>query len=133
VAISSRQALPSWKLRKVTANTAHLIRREADLLDRKRLDALREYCSSDGRVCPQPQSWNELWESLPGRERDGGSWRPPPPLILGAWWHTSSEEKRRRLWEHVEWADEHGALSEVDEFLRKLPQSEWHREEPEAS
>lgn len=72
-----------------------------------------------------PLRWNALWEMLPDRARTGGGWKPVPPLILGAWHDTPALMKILRLKEHVDWADQHGALEEVDKFLRSLPESEW--------
>ena len=71
----------------------------------------------NGRVCPQPSRWNELWEMLPNRRRSGGGWEPPLPLIL---------EKMSRLAEHIQWAETHGALPEVSAFLLSLAESDWH-------
>lgn len=90
------------------------------------LKALLDYCQQNGRVCPNPLRWKELWEALPERQRVGRGWQPPQPLILGAWWHTSDDAKRRRLSEHIEWADARGALEVVDAFLRGLSESDWH-------
>jgi hypothetical protein len=52
--------------------------------------------SKDGRVCPQPMIWNQLWELLPDRRRVGAGWEPPLPLILAAWWEASDSDKRSR-------------------------------------
>jgi hypothetical protein len=52
-------------------------------------------------------------------------WQPALPLILGAWHETPAVMKMTRLTEHIEWADQHGVLKEVDTFLRSLPESEW--------
>jgi hypothetical protein len=30
-----------------------------------------------------------------------------------------------RLREHIQWADEHGAIDEVDAYLRSLPEEQW--------
>lgn len=90
------------------------------------LSALIDYCTADRRVCPVPHRWNELWESLPDRRRVGSGWEPPLPLILSAWWHTSNVEKALRLREHLNWAEAHGRLQEVDLFLRALPEDQWH-------
>ncbi len=73
-----------------------------------------------------PQVWNALWETLPDRHRVGDGWEPPLPLILGAWHFTSNLEKMLRLEEHIRWAEQHGRLAEVDQFLRSLPESDWH-------
>jgi hypothetical protein len=62
---------------------------------------------------------------LPNRTRTGGGWEPTLPLILGAWDDTSALLKMLRLKEHINWADQHGVLDDVDKFLRSLPESEW--------
>jgi hypothetical protein len=87
--------------------------------------SLKEYVQSERRVCPQPQRWNELWEMLPERRRVGSGWEPPLPLILGAWWHTSALETMLRLQEQLDYAEGHGALTQVEAFLRSLAEAEW--------
>lgn len=89
------------------------------------LDELLAYVRADGRVCPLPDKWNQLWERLPDRRRSGGGGEPPPPLILGAWRETPALLKWLRLEEHIRYADAHGALREVDAFLRGLDEREW--------
>ena len=86
---------------------------------------LVRYCRENGRVCPMPSQWNVLWEMLPNRTREGASWKPAPPLILAAWHDTPALLKMLRLKEHIDWADQHGVLDDVDKFLRSLPESEW--------
>jgi len=88
--------------------------------------SLIAYCSENGRVCPLPEKWNQLWEKLPNRARKGAGWEPPLPLILGAWNYSSGLEKMHRLSEHIEWVEKHGNLSEVEVFLRNLSENEWH-------
>ena len=88
-------------------------------------EALLSYCELDNRICPMPSAWNELWKSLPDRSRIGSVWRPAPPLILAAWDNSSDAEKKNRFLEHLEWADQQGALAEVDKFLRRLSTHEW--------
>ena len=83
------------------------------------------YCKENNRVCPVPQKWNELWEMLPSRKRKGNSWEPSPPLILAAWHDTPAMLKMIRLSDHVKWASEHEALSEVSSFLRGLKEADW--------
>lgn len=94
--------------------------------EQDRLSALLEYVRADGRICPQPDQWNELWEMLPNKERIGFGWHPPLPLILAAW-DASAVEKMLRLQEHIEFAAAHGALESVDDYLRALPEDGWHR------
>ena len=90
------------------------------------LQTLIDYCAKDGRVCPMPSKWNELWEMLPNRSRTGSRWEPALPLILAAWYDTTNIEKMLRLREHLEWAEKHGNLDIVDKYLKDLPESNWH-------
>lgn len=85
--------------------------------------------TKDGRICPQPQRWNELWELLPNSERKGASWTPPLPLILDAWWETSDSQKQERFREHLLWTEKHNAFGAVLNFLKKLQNSDWHFKE----
>lgn len=80
----------------------------------------------NGRVCPQPQRWQQLYELLPNKRRAGGAWEPALPLILAAWWETPDLSKMARLREHLEWADTHSCLEEVSDFLANLAEDEWH-------
>jgi hypothetical protein len=88
-------------------------------------EALVKYCCENGRVCPMPSKWKTLWEMLPNRKRAGDGWEPVLPPILGAWYGTPALLKSLVLREHIEWAEKHGVLNEVDTFLRSLPESEW--------
>lgn len=76
-------------------------------------------------MCPKPTPWDRLWQMLPGRKRVGGGWDPPPPLILAAWWTTPGLAKLLRLEEHIRYAAEQGVLTEIDAYLRALPESDW--------
>jgi len=84
------------------------------------------YCRENGRVCPVPMKWNDLYQLLPGTHRVGNGWEPALPLILGAWDHASNLEKMLRLEEHIIWADKHGALEKVTAFLHGLHETDWH-------
>jgi hypothetical protein len=89
-------------------------------------DALVEYCRTGRRICPQPQAWNRVWEMLPDRKQERSSgWNPSLPLILAAWHHATDLEKILRLREHIQWADEHGAISAIDEYIRGLSEEQW--------
>ena len=83
----------------------------------------------NGRVCPQPSRWNELWELLPNRQRKGNGWEPSLPLILAAWGDTPILLKKLRLREHLEWAQKHGCLDTVYEFLVNLKEEDWYHGE----
>jgi hypothetical protein len=79
----------------------------------------------NGRICPQPRRWNQLYEMLPQKRSAGGRSEPALPLILAAWWHAPEHTKIARFREHIEWADTHGCLDKVYAFLRSLPEEEW--------
>lgn len=99
---------------------------EARALKNMQLQDLLQYVMDEGRICPEPGKWHELWQLLPDRHRVGSGWNPPLPLILAAWDHTNGLEKMLRLKQHIEYAAEKGVLDQVDQFLRSLPSEEWH-------
>jgi len=90
------------------------------------VDEVLTYAAANGRVCPQPQCWNKLWEMLPERKRSGGSWEPSAPLILAAWWEASDAQKRERLASHIRYAADHGALDTVAKYLASLTDEQWY-------
>jgi hypothetical protein len=90
------------------------------------VDQLIAYCQENGRVCPQPSLWNDFWEQLPDRNREGAGWVPALPLILAAWHHSSDSAKRMRLEEHIHWADQPNGLEQASAFLQGLNESEWY-------
>lgn len=85
------------------------------------------FCRENGRVCPPPIPWNELWKRLCAVADERKEKRPPAPFILAVWSgsQTSPSEKAQRLREQIEWADAHGALQSAESFLRGLDESQW--------
>lgn len=94
------------------------------------LNALLSYVTEERRICPQPQVWRRLFDLLPDKRRAGNGWEPPLPLILAAWDHTSDLEKRERFLLHIRWAADHGALEQVNLFIKAMPPDQWHCSEP---
>lgn len=90
-----------------------------------KLEEVLTEAQRNGRVYPQPQKWNELYELLPNKKRKGAGWEPPLPLILAAWWDTPAASKILRLREHIVWASEQGCLDTVHQFLMGLKEEEW--------
>jgi hypothetical protein len=91
----------------------------------EKLKALLDYVKADGRVCPMSTHWDRLWEMLPDKKHVGRGWKPSPPLTLTVWWETPLLAKILRLEVHIRYAAEHGALDEVDSYLRGLKPGEW--------
>ena len=89
-------------------------------------DALLAYCKENGRFCPQPQQWNRLWEMLPERkQKSSGGFHPPLPLILAAWDYATGLVKMLRVRDHIEYADSHCVIDDVDTYLRGLTEAQW--------
>ena len=93
------------------------------------LDQAITEAQKNGRICLQPKKWNELYNLLPERRRKGREWEPALPLILAAWRDTPVLLKATRFREHLAWADAHGALAEVFEFITNLKEEDWYHGE----
>jgi hypothetical protein len=89
------------------------------------LEELIDYCKDKERICPQPQLWNEMWNKLKDKKQIGAGWNPPLPLILAAWYDSSPNSKQFRLIQHLTWADSHGQLKEIANFLTSLNEDQW--------
>ena len=87
------------------------------------LEILLAYCQADGRVCPQPNIWNNLWKLI---KRKTGKEDISAPLILAAWYDAPILLKMLRLKEHVEIAYENDAFAEVKAFLMNLEEGDWY-------
>jgi hypothetical protein len=81
--------------------------------------------TKNGRVCPKPEKWDELWSLLTDPSGDPDR-KPAAPLIHAAWSETTDREKTVRLRAHLAWAARHGCLDPVVTFMRSLPESAWH-------
>jgi hypothetical protein len=90
------------------------------------IEAFISTLSAEGKVCPLPEKWNQLWQMLPNRRQIGANWEPSIPLILAAWHHTSDAEKRERLALHLQWAEQHQQLPKIIEYLGTLKPEDWH-------
>jgi hypothetical protein len=99
--------------------------RNGNISVQDKLKDLLEYVKAEGRICPNPQEWNALWEMLPDKEQGSSGWEPPVPLILSAWWDSPYLEKILRLDIHIHYAVAHGMLDEIDTYLRGLLPDQW--------
>ncbi len=88
-------------------------------------DAVAE-ATTNGRVCPQPPKWNELWNMLRDRIPGASGSKPAAPLILAAWADTTDREKAARFLAHLAWAARNGCLEPVLDFMRSLSERAWH-------
>lgn len=90
-------------------------------------DFLKAYLVN-GRVCPRPNYWQQVWKALPNRTDEGGSWSPSLPLILSAWGLTKEWEKKLRFREHLAWAVDHGAVDDITAILDSMDEGDWLHE-----
>jgi hypothetical protein len=95
-------------------------------VESEKLKKLIAFSKKNGRVCPQPSKWNEFWQMLPNRKMEGAGWEPPLPLILAAWGEASDEQKSEVFLQHILWANEHGNLFQIQNFLRGLADNDWY-------
>jgi len=90
------------------------------------VEELLGYCRENGRICPRPQQWNELYQLLLTTPRTVVGQKPRLPLILAAWWETSDEEKHERLEQQIRWAHDHAMFHPAAKYLASLPEDKWH-------
>lgn len=90
------------------------------------VDAVLMLSRQNGRVCPMPLKWQEMFELLQARRAAPPAPGPMPVLDPAAWVRTSDLAKRMCLRDHLEWAATHGCLDEVQRFLKGLREEEWH-------
>jgi hypothetical protein len=79
-----------------------------------------------GRVCPLPSAWRRLYMLLPAVHLEGRVLRAPLPVDSIEWPRTGDLARQWRLREQIDWADRHGALRTVHDFLARLREEEWH-------
>lgn len=89
------------------------------------LDEVLQEARKNGRICPQPLKWHELYKLLLTRVCTEAGSEPPLPLILAAWHETPGMMKMLRLEEHIRWAEKEGVLKEVHDFLKQLKPDDW--------
>lgn len=82
------------------------------------------YLHQDGCLLLEGKYWDALYRLLPPAP-DGS--RPPPPIILAGAHLSNDKEKHDRLVEHIIWADEHGAIDRVGDYLFNLQPTEYIR------
>lgn len=93
----------------------------------QKLEDLKEYVTSDDRICPNPDSWNNFSRVLRREaEHRGVSEKLPHPLILSGWWGSRDADKRQRLIEQIQYSEKNGFLEKAVEFLRSLHEEDWH-------
>jgi len=78
----------------------------------------------DNRVCPLPSRWLEFYRLL--EQLSGGAKLPSPPLVGSAWASTPATAKRMCFREQVEWATANNCKNAAYQYLKTLPEADWH-------
>ena len=69
-------------------------------------------------VCPKPQPWLAVYDSLKAAWETAGSNGPPPPfpLILNGWMFSSDFDKHARWIDTIKWAEDHSLSHHIKEL-----------------
>jgi hypothetical protein len=89
------------------------------------LDEVIAYATAEGRICPTPPEWGEVYRIVLTSALKAGHTSPRPPLFLAAWWHTSDGEKQERFHSHLRLAHRYGVLNDVNTYLISLTVEQW--------
>ena len=87
------------------------------------LDELKNYVTSNKRICPMPLVWNKFLNILEIKEK-----MPPHliPLILNGWF-ASDLEKRKRILTQIDYASKNRECFEkLEKFILNIKDNDWH-------
>ncbi|PPD32383.1 MAG: hypothetical protein CTY19_11320 [Methylomonas sp.] len=117
-----------WAKSIIDSRLASLSDKETELPGKTELSqtaiSLIEYCSTEGRICPNSESWQNLWQMLlEYADKFQTEQKAPEPLTIPIIY--KSWEKRNALKNQIVWADACGLIAKVDQFLRRLSQDQW--------
>lgn len=91
------------------------------------VESILALCRQNGRVCPMPDRWNDMFKLLKVDGIDPFDREDLlVPLILAAWHYSSDDSKAGRLEEHVRWADQHAILDRIAPYLSGLEEEQWY-------
>ena len=83
---------------------------------------MEEYLKN-GRICPMPIYWNDLYKIIVGVS---GNSELPKPLILAGWNFTGDEAKLRRFKGHLEIIEMENITTAIN-FLDQLEEEAWYK------
>ena len=77
------------------------------------------------RACPNPQSWDNLFEYIRSRINLTEDQKVPPPLILAAWNITSDQDKFERFHEQLKITADKGYIRQIKVILDNYSEVDW--------
>ena len=96
------------------------------------VDDVMRLARANDRVCPIAPAWKKLHLLLGVLLQPRRTDPAPEPIEATAWSQTTDLQKRLRLREQLAWAKHHGGLHVAHEFVRALPEDDWHHHTPMA-
>lgn len=94
------------------------------------VEEVMAFARANLRVCPQLAVWRRLYLMLPRAAAGSVPERAPLPVDRASWQHTPDVVKQECLRQQLEWAQAHGVLAQVHDFLRCMREDEWHHIDP---
>ncbi|NML43906.1 hypothetical protein HHL11_09110 [Ramlibacter sp. G-1-2-2] len=76
----------------------------------------------NNRACPRPALWAALYLLVEG---DHYADLAPPPTQVWQWSKLSNLQRRLRFREHIEWAERHGKLDTMANYMESLAEADW--------
>ena len=78
-------------------------------------------------MCPKLAQWQALDALLRGGAPAGAADSLAAPLTPRDWQTTTSLAKRLMFRALIDWSAKHGLVEPVLQFVRALPEEQWHR------
>ncbi len=121
--LAAKAGLPEAQLRRMTDSAVEYCVGGQSRVVQTKLERLLDDMVRNGRICPQPNAWHEVWQWLPETLRPARPARcsANPRCVVGS----IARGKAGRFLAHLRYAEATYMLDEVDQFLRSLPESAW--------
>jgi len=89
--------------------------------------ALMEYCVMNDRVCPKRRYWNQLWVIAANAKTPPSCLdKPSSEIITSKSTDLEKAQRSARLRIYIRFADRSNFIDSMDEFIRSIPNNEWH-------
>jgi hypothetical protein len=89
--------------------------------------ALLEYCLDNDRVCPKREYWNQLWVITTQAKTFISCLNTvTSPVLSEKSTDQDKIQRSARLRIYIECADRNNLIDQMDDFIRSIPEREWH-------
>ena len=105
---------------------AHLSINSEIIAEDFKLQALKDYCHSENRICPQDRPMSELSQILLNNGvKTEGETIYPLPFYIPHWLGTIYMYRVLIFQDYIDCAYKNGFIDEVDAFIRNIAEHEW--------